>query len=410
VLNAPPLMVSLDQGPLASDDDGDLATHAAVFRTLLERYLGEGRSVAVRVTGAPAGVAAAGARSDFKGFEGHGARMGMKGGRHAGAPGALSFIAQVALRDGTPVTFDARQPAQAASWPYRLLASVSLLLVAVIVVSLIAVRWATRPLNALADAADELGANINRPPMPEEGPVEVVRAAHAFNTMQSRLAGYLRERTRVFAAMSHDLKTPVTRLRLRAELLDDPRLREKFTGDLAEMESMVQATLDFLRGLESGEPVQAVDLMALLESLQSDLAETGGHVTLEGGAISPYRGRPQALKRCLANLLDNAVRYGTAARVAVNDNADRLEIRIRDEGPGIPEPELEKVAEPFYRVEGSRSRETGGTGLGLTIAKSIAEAHGGRLALRNHPEGGLEAALTLPRGEAAGRQMVSGGR
>jgi len=233
--------------------------------------------------------------------------------------------------------------------------------------------------------------------LPEKGPEEVSRAARAFNTMQARLARYIRDRTRVLAAMSHDLKTPITRLRLRAELLEDPQARAKFTKDLDEMESMVGATLDFLRGQESGEAVQPVDIGALLESLQADLAEIGGTVRIEGAVRSPFPGRPQALKRCLANLLENAVKYGKSAGVTVDDDGARLEIRIRDEGPGIPPEELEKVFAPFYRVEGSRSRETGGTGLGLAIAKSVAEAHGGSLVLRNRAEGGLEAMLVLPR-------------
>ena len=160
---------------------------------------------------------------------------------------------------------------------------------------------------------------------------------------------------------------------------------------------MVGATLNFLRGMENGEPVQPVDVMALLESLQADMAETGGQVTVEGNARAAFPGRPQALKRCLANLLENAVKYGKSARVVVDDDDARLEIRIQDEGPGLPPAELERVFEPFYRVEGSRSRETGGTGLGLTIARGIAEAYGGSLDLRNRPKGGLEAVLALPR-------------
>jgi signal transduction histidine kinase len=330
----------------------------------------------------------------------HGELPASRAAMHAAAQPGVSFVAQVRLRDGALVTFDSRQPAQTVSWPYRLLLSLAVLLAAVVAVSLVAVRWATRPLNALADAADELGRNINRPPIAEQGPVEVARAARAFNTMQARLAGYIRDRTRVLAAMSHDLKTPVTRLRLRAELLEDPEIRAKFTKDLDEMESMVGATLDFLRGQESGEPVQPVDVTALLESLQADVAEMGGTVGIEGNARAPFPGRPQALKRCLANLLENAVKYGKSASVTIDDDNARLEIRIRDEGPGLPQAELEKVFEPFYRVEGSRSRETGGTGLGLTIAKSVAEAHGGSLALRNRAEGGLEAALILPRSGA----------
>jgi len=215
--------------------------------------------------------------------------------------------------------------------------------------------------------------------------------------MQSRLAGYIRDRTRVLAAMSHDLKTPITRLRLRAELLEDDKDKARFGKDLDEMEAMVRDTLDFLRGLENGEPVGPVDVSALLESIQADMRELGGNVEIEGAVAKPYPGRPQALKRCLANLIENAVKYGKSARIAVKDNGARLEIFIRDEGPGLPQAELDKVFEPFYRVEASRSRETGGTGLGLTIARSVAEAHGGSVSLRNLAEGGLEAALVLPR-------------
>jgi signal transduction histidine kinase len=174
-------------------------------------------------------------------------------------------------------------------------------------------------------------------------------------------------------------------------------MREKFTRDLDEMESMVGATLDFLRGQEGGERVQPVDVMALLESLQADLRETGGQVEIAGTGAKPYPGAPQALKRCLGNLVENAVKYGRSARVLIDDNDARLEIRVQDAGPGLPPDQLERVFEPFYRAEHSRSRETGGTGLGLTIARGIAEAHGGELSLRNREGGGLEATLRLPR-------------
>jgi signal transduction histidine kinase len=208
---------------------------------------------------------------------------------------------------------------------------------------------------------------------------------------------FIRDRTRILAAMSHDLKTPITRLRLRAELLDDSQLRAKFEKDLSEMEAMVTATLDFMRGVESREPRQPIDVMALLESLQADAAEMNGSVVIEGAARKPYRGLAQALKRCLGNVIDNALRYGKSAKVIVTDSPALLEIRVRDEGPGIPESELERVFEPFHRLEGSRSRDTGGTGLGLGIARNIARAHGGDIVLHNVPSGGLEAALTLPR-------------
>jgi signal transduction histidine kinase len=395
VLSAPPLVLTLGQSPLAGrSGDADASVRASMFSTLVRRYLTDEREVVVEVT--PADVAP-------RTGKGWGRRhMDDSGGwtppmmRYAEGPG-YSFVAQVRLRDGVLATFDTRMPRTTANWPYRLLLSLAVLLVAVLLVSLIAVRWATRPLKTLADAADELGKNINRPPMQETGPVEVARAARAFNTMQTRLSSYIRERTQVLAAMSHDLKTPITRLRLRAELLDDVQLRAKFTGDLQEMESMVAAALDFLRGLESSEALRQVDIMALLQSLQADLTETGGSVGIEGRSDKPYAGRPQALKRCVGNLVENAVKYGKRARILVQDNDDLLEIRIQDDGPGLSTAELEKVFEPFYRVEGSRNRDTGGTGLGLTIARSIADAHGGRLVLANRPEGGLEAMLTLPR-------------
>jgi signal transduction histidine kinase len=400
ILSVPPIMIGLDQPSLAAkEQDADVGARAALFGAMLRRFLVDGQPVVVTVTEAPSMSLGPAAKGRFKGSDMHGGWMPPGFAAHNVSQPGLSFLAQVRLHDGTLVTFDARQSAQSASWPYRLLLSLAVLLVAVIAVSLIAVRWATRPLNALADAADGLGGDINRPPMEERGPVEVVRAARAFNTMQARLAGYIRDRTRVLAAMSHDLKTPITRLRLRAELLEDPQARAKLTKDLDEMESMVGATLDFLRGLENREPVKPVDIMALLESLQADLRETGGTVEIEGATATPYPGGPQALKRCLGNLIENAVKYGQSARVLVDDNDARLEVRIQDQGPGLPPAELERVFEPFYRVESSRSRETGGTGLGLTIARGIAEAHGGSLDLRNRPEGGLEAVLALPRSD-----------
>jgi signal transduction histidine kinase len=367
---------------------------------MLRRFIGDGRAVAVSMSAdAPLGP------EPMPGYSCPGIHRGWMppmAAAHVYAQPGYSFVAQVPLRDGALATFDSRLPAQTASWPYRLLASLAVLLAAVIAVSLVAVRWVTRPLDTLADTAEELGRNIHRPALDERGPAEVVRAARALNTMQARLIGYLNDRTRVLAAMSHDLKTPLTRLRLRAELLDDPGLKAKIAADLDEMQSMVASSLEFLRGASSGEPAKPVDVAALLESLQADMQELGGEVAIEGIAAKPFAGKPQALKRCLWNLLDNAAKYGKKALVLVDDNDERLEIRIRDEGPGIPASEIEKVFEPFYRLESSRSRETGGTGLGLSIARGIAEDHGGRLELRNRAEGGLEARLILPRSEARG--------
>ncbi len=409
VLSTPPMLIRLDKELIVPplEQSAELRARTALFAAFLRRFLGDSRPVEVVLAESrPSPSGATGGPERFRKGQGMGKGFGrgmdeLEMQSHPGMPyfsrPAWSFVAQVRLQDGTLATFDTRQPAQAENWPYRMLLSLLVLMAAVTAVSLIAVRLATRPLNALADAADELGRNINRPPLSESGPLEVVRAARAFNTMQSRLIHYIDDRVRVLAAMSHDLKTPVTRMRLRAELLDDPVLRTKFVGDLAELESMVGDTLDFMRGLDTGEPPKAVDIRAMLESLQADIAETGGRVDIEGVPLKPWTGRPQALKRCLTNLLENAVKYGTRAAVAIDDSDERLSIVIRDEGPGIPETELERVFEPFQRLEGSRNRETGGTGLGLTIARGIAEAHGGSLTLHNRPEGGLAARLTLPR-------------
>jgi len=180
-------------------------------------------------------------------------------------------------------------------------------------------------------------------------------------------------------------------------MLEDEALRAKFDKDLQEMESMVTQTLDFMRDASTSEAVQRIDVMALLESLQTDYQDTGGRVEIEGSSRRPYPGRPLALRRCLTNLVDNAIRYGNRATIKVEDAADRLTIRVLDYGPGIPEEELEQAFEPFFRGEASRNRDTGGTGLGLGIARNIARAHGGDLVLRNRAEGGLEAILTLPR-------------
>jgi signal transduction histidine kinase len=402
ILSAPPLLISLNgSAPPRRRDDAEDQARAALFAAMLDRVLGADQLISVSVSASPGWPPPAGGMRRAEGYASQPGRMDMKGTHmHGWAQSGISFIARVRLGDGTVVTFDSRQPEETWTWPYRLIASLAILLAAVLALSLLAVRWTTRPLKTLADAAEALGRDIDRPPLEERGPTEVKRAAHAFNTMQARLAGYVRDRTRVLAAMSHDLKTPITRLRLRAELLEDPQLRARFDHDLREMETLVARTLDVLRGLESDESLQPVDVDALVESLVADMRETGAQVEIESRARELYPAKPQALKRCVMNLLDNAVQYGQSVRVVIEDDADALTIRVQDRGPGIPEAQHERVFDPFYRLEGSRSRETGGTGLGLTIARSIAQAHGGSLALRNRSEGGLEAVLTLPRGRS----------
>ena len=241
-----------------------------------------------------------------------------------------------------------------------------------------------------------VGRDLRPAQLHERGARELRDAARAFNTMHDRLRRYLDSRTRVLAAMSHDLKTPLTRLRLQVEALDNPPMQARIGRELDEMESMVREALSLFRGLDDGEPAVPIDIDALLMQLRGEFTDMGAVVTLTGHALQPYVGKPQALKRCLTNLLANAVNFGTRADILVEDGAE-LVIRVRDSGPGIPEAELERVFEPFYRLESSRNRDSGGSGLGLSIARDIAQSHGGSLTLANLPAGGLEALLRLPR-------------
>lgn len=394
VLNIPPQVVSLEKAPIEPGNVVTSAPQLSIFSTVLRTALGDGREfrVAMReVTDMqrPGFIPENREAMMDHQFPKFFMRRLMMGG--------VFFLTQVQLSDGAWVSFDTHLPRESASLPGRLLLTLTVLLLAVLGISVMAVRWITRPLHVLASAADELGRDINRPPLPENGPVEVRRAAHAFNTMQAKLVRFVQDRTRILTAMSHDLKTPITRMRLRAELLEDDDLRGRFEKDLREMESMVTHTLDFIRGLGDGEVAHPVDVMALLESLQADNEEMGRQVIIEGVVRNHYVGIAPLLKRCLSNLIDNAVLYGKSATVIAEDGSDALRIRVRDEGPGIPEAELDKVFEPFYRLESSRNRETGGTGLGLAIARNIAQTHGGDIELHNRPKAGLEAVLTLPR-------------
>lgn len=311
-------------------------------------------------------------------------------------PEQVHRITDVQLKDGSWLRFDYQRPPSLSQWPYPFLLESAVLAVAIVLMSFFAVRWVTRPLSTLARAADELGRDIHRPPLLERGPEEVKAAAAAFNTMQARLRDYIYERTRILTAVSHDLRTPITRLRLRAELLTDEALKAKLTRDLQDMENMTNATLSFLRGFEDREERQSVDLMALLESLETDSIDMGYDVKLQGSVSRPVMLRPRALRRCLDNLVTNAVRYGQRAILEVEDIGTAVVIRVRDAGPGIPKQELEKVFEPYYRLEPARSQEGGGIGLGLSIARNISELHGGTLVLQNHPAGGLEAILSIP--------------
>jgi signal transduction histidine kinase len=308
-------------------------------------------------------------------------------------------VISLRLRDGTPLRLILR-PQPEFSWTrphssrwllYAIVFPLCLGLLAYVVA-----RMATRPLKQLALAATELGGDINRPPLVEQGPAEVRDAAAAFNAMQTRIRRYVEERTEMLAAIAHDLQTPLTRLRLRLEKVNDAELRDKLVDDLASMQIMIREGLDLATSIDAGGLMQRVDVDSLLSSVCADAVDAGHDVTLAGQTRASILAIPGALQRCLTNLIDNAVKYGGYARVTAGCEARDVVIRVADGGSGIPEAQLERVFDPFYRLETSRSRETGGTGLGLTIARNIAHKHGGTLTLRNKPGGGLECLLVLP--------------
>ena len=271
-----------------------------------------------------------------------------------------------------------------------------LFLVLIGLLAYLVARMTARPIGQLARAAGELGADIDRAPLPVTGPTEIRRAAAAFNAMQARIRRQIQHRTHMLAAITHDLQTPLTRLRLRLEKVGDPALRDKLVEDLAGMQVMVREGLDLARTMDSSEPMQRLDIDSLIDSACADAADAGQAVTCEGRTRVSMTAQPRALRRCLTNLLDNAVKYGRHANVALSHENAEIVVRIRDGGAGIPVEQLDAVFDPFFRLETSRSRDTGGTGLGLTIARNIAENHGGSLRLSNHPEGGLEAVVRLP--------------
>jgi signal transduction histidine kinase len=302
----------------------------------------------------------------------------------------------VPLPDGQWLAFATALPESGPSFSRQFLLSMGIMAAIILAVSIWAVRRVTTPLAALSAAAERLGNDLNAPPMAETGTIETRQASRAFNTMQARLRSLIENRTRMLAAISHDLRTPLTLLRLRAENVANAQEREKMLATIAEIDAMVAATLQLARDEARAEPRRRTDLTALLASTVHDMADTGLPVAMQPAAPVVYDCQPAALKRALANLLDNAVKYGKQARAAIVSTPRAIEITIDDDGPGIPADELARVFQPFYRLEGSRSRETGGIGLGLAIALSVVQAHGGELTLANRPEGGLRASVMLP--------------
>ena len=301
------------------------------------------------------------------------------------------------LADGNPVTIDVR-PADipVALWlPVVLVLQLALLLGC----TWMAVRLAIRPLSRLSRAVESLDPNARIQHLDESGPTEVAHAAVAFNAMQQRIADYLKERMQILAAISHDLQTPITRMKLRAEFMDDSIERDKLLSDLGEMEHLVREGVAYARSVHgSTEANCKLDLDAFVDSIVFDYQDVGKAVNRSGSFGSPIETRPHALRRVLINLLDNALKFSGAAELVVSAEANgNVSIKVLDRGPGISVEELREVLKPFYRVESSRNRDTGGTGLGLAIAQQLAIALGGSLGLSNREGGGLCAELLLPK-------------
>jgi signal transduction histidine kinase len=300
------------------------------------------------------------------------------------------------LSDGTPLTIDAR-PMSSVPLSGWLPAVLVLQLAVLATCCWLAVRLATRPLKQLAQAADTLGPDLKVARLPEDGPSEVSRAAKAFNAMQDRIAGYMAERMQILAAISHDLQTPITRMRLRVDVMDDGAQSTKLQQDLQEMENLVKEGVTYARTMHGAAEVPLrIDADALLDSLVFDYIDAGQQVSLQGQVGTALVTRPQALRRIVGNLADNALKFSGAAEITVAAaQHGAVTISVLDRGPGIPAESLEAVFEPFYRLESSRNRGTGGTGLGLAIARQLALAMDATLTLHNRAGGGLEARLTL---------------
>lgn len=304
---------------------------------------------------------------------------------------------QLRLADGTPLAVDLDEPRlQLSPW---VMGALALQLALLVGLCAWAVRVATRPLSTLAEAADALSADRPTVPLTEDGPREVVRAAAAFNHMQQRIRMHLEERMWILAAVSHDLQTPITRLRLRADLLEDTMLRDKLLSDLAEMQALVEEGVAYARSSQAvREAPQRVDLRALVESIARDYADAGLPVQVRQAVDVTCDTRPQALRRLVCNLVDNALKFGGTAELTLEaERPGQWHMRVLDRGPGIPQADLSAVLQPFVRLENSRSRGTGGTGLGLAIACELAKALGGRLVLGPRGDGGqgLEARVEI---------------
>ncbi len=304
-------------------------------------------------------------------------------------------VVSLRLPDNSWLNVSVYDPAPSSSASHGALLSTGLMALGVVLLSVLITRWLAQPIKRVAYAATHLTPGGPARPIPEMGPEEVRELAVAFNNMQSRITDLVERRTLALAAVSHDLRTPLTRLKLRIDEFNELG-RDAMLRDIGDMEEMIEATLAYLKGEETAEPPRTIDLVALLETIICNARDAGHNATLLAPKHVVLLARRVALKRALSNIVENATRYSTAVTVTVTTEPNNIHISIEDDGPGIPDDQLAAVFEPFVRLEASRNRETGGVGLGLTIAKSNIEANSGHIVLRNRPTGGLCAIVTLP--------------
>jgi signal transduction histidine kinase len=380
------------------------------IRTYLAEQLPSGLAESLRVqVSAASPVAGQGWRGPPAGqMMGGGLMMGRGPPPGRGPPGLSGadpwprLQAAMRLSDGQWLGFATALPnaAPPAPWPFPV--AIATMGIVVVLASAWAVRRTTAPLRMLAVAAEQLGRNLEAPPLAEAGTTEMRQAARSFNQMQARIRRLLDNRTQMLGALSHDLRTPLTLLRLRTENLPEAEERDRMLATLGELDGMIETSLSFVRDQSRAEAWRRTDLTALVASLVDDMADAGLKVSMAPAEPIVLECQPGGLRRVFANLIDNAVKYAGSALVTIAVAGTSVHIDIDDEGPGIPEAELQRVFEPFRRLEQSRSRETGGTGLGLSIALSIVEAHGGEITLANRSGGGLRARVSLPVGSRLG--------
>ncbi len=311
-----------------------------------------------------------------------------------GTEAGVAMHLELRLQDGTPVAVDLTEPRLRISpWVVGVLTAQLALLAALCG---FAVRQVTRPLARLADAAASLAPGQRSAPLPETGSCEVAQASRAFNRMRERIDEHLNERTQMLAAISHDLQTPITRMRLRADLLADNTARDKLLADLAQMQHLVEQGLAYARSSQAvQEPEVSTDIVALLESIVADYQDASQPVRWLGGPACTLPTRPRALRRAIGNLIDNAIKFAGEAAVSLTGQDGHAVVLVMDRGPGIPSEELDKVVQPFYRIEGSRNPATGGTGLGLAIVQRLLRHCRADLLLAPRKGGGLVASIRI---------------